>query len=430
MNNAIDGLGVMTVVFMVTAVLQLIFFKKHVKNIADPLFYLLITSSFSLALGFYVINSIELYLRIIFYFFCFYFGLIFGVGRVTSRCKILTIDGGILQFKLIVVIGVALLFFANLIIWLKKGVIVFSTDPSLMKSNAFIGGLGIVRRINWGLGVFLLIATAYWFIWDRSKKSLFLLLLVIFINIANGSKSSLLPLLFSFGLYFLNPFSPLDRTKSIPDERILYRVFLFASIPVFMVFMIEKESLNQALIALLQRLFYFGDVLIYWSQDELRDSFSYFGISDYFLNTFGSILGFLRIYDYSAPVGNQFVRFTLPEGFDFPEDIGPNLPFYVRGELYFGAWFAPVHAFFVGLILGLVRKKFLRYQGNKLLSYSLMAFFVSISIVLPTEEGLAVGQIFDFLIIYMLIRFIVLGIELSLIKEGGVRAIKKTPESE
>src|SRR5690606_11022991 len=80
---------------------------------------------------------------------------------------------------------------------------------------------------------------------------------------------------------------------------------------------------------------------------------------------------------------------------------GPNLPFYVRGELYLGSLVAPLHAFVIGWIFGRVRRLFVRYQGTSLLSYSLLAFAVVLSATLPIEEGLAVGKAFDFLVLFV-----------------------------
>jgi hypothetical protein len=113
------------------------------------------------------------------------------------------------------------------------------------------------------------------------------------------------------------------------------------------------------------------------------------------------VLGALRLTDYGIPIGNQFVRSTLPVGTDFSESLGPNLPFYVRGELYFGAVFAPLHAFIIGVIFGYLRRRFITYRGHSLLMYSLLSFAVVLSLTLPTEEGLAVGQVFDFVILFL-----------------------------
>jgi hypothetical protein len=152
--------------------------------------------------------------------------------------------------------------------------------------------------------------------------------------------------------------------------------------------------------AFVTRLFYFGDILLYWGQENVRREFAGLGFSDYLKDTFGSILGALRLMDYGTPIGNQFVKSTLPYGTEFSDSLGPNLQFYVRGELYLGIVLAPLHASAIGFLFGRVRRYFIMYRGRSLLRYSLLAYSVIMSLTLMSEEGLAIGQIFDFMIFF------------------------------
>lgn len=405
MNTIDENFVIMSVGFLLAATLQMYLLRRKINNIADPLLFFALTSAFTLGLGLHAVDSVDLYVRIVFYFCCFYTGLFFALRKTTIVNKPLVMRSHMRHFKLIIVIGSAIYLISNLIFWANFGVVILSDDPSLYKSTAYSGGFGFVRRINWGFGVFILIGATYWYLWERSKTALLCLGLGVIISISGGSKSSLIPIFFSLGLYFLNPFLPVSRFNNLPNRRLLLHVVLLALVPVTTVLLIEQGSLDMAFFALIQRLFYFGDILLYWGQPELRAHFSNLGMLDYLRDSFGSILGMLRLIEYGSPMGNQFVQFTLPVGSDYSDSLGPNLPFYVRGELYLGTWFAPVHALAVGWIYGKIRRAFICYRASNLLHYTLAAFAVYVSGALPGEEGLAIGQVVDFLMIYIFVHF-------------------------
>lgn len=428
MNTVEEYFVIMTVGFVLAAITQLYLLRRRINNIADPLLYFSLTSAFSLGLGVHAVDSVELYARIVGYFCCFYIGFFAAMGKPTIATQPLVMRSGVRHFKLVIVIGCTLFFLANLVVWANSGFILLSDDPSLLKSTAYAGGFGVVRRINWGLGVFILIAATYWYLWERSKTALVWLGLAMLISISGGSKSSLLPFIFALGLYFLNPFRPASSEQYMPSRRILLYVALLAAIPVAAVLLIEQGSPASAFNALLERLFFFGDILLYWGQPELRGHFSYLGVLDYLRDSFGPILGMLRIIDYGTPVGNQFVQFTLPYANDLTDSLGPNLPFYVRGELYFGPWFAAVHAFVIGWVIGRIRRAFTFYRGASLLNYTLTAFAVSLSAALPVEEGLAIGQMVDFLTIYLFVHVVALLIGIASTPRSPL-AVSKNTES-
>lgn len=402
--NIIDGqLGAMTVTFLVAVFVQLFLIRRHVNNVADPLVFFALTSAFSIGMASFAVDSVGMYARIVLYYICFYLGFFVATGRGRPAAVPLELTTKPHRFRMIVITSCSIFFCANLIVWMVSGAIVFSDDPSVQKSAAYDGGFGFIRRINWGLGVFALIAATYWWLWERSRAALMWLLVALLTSVTGGGKSALLPMIFALGLYFLNPFRPANRRRRIPSRRVLLGALLVGIVPVAVVLLVEGDSAQAALDALLVRLFFSGDILLYWGQPDLRAHFSQLGPIDYFLDSFGSVLGMLRLVDYSAPIGNQFVQYTLPGGSDFSESLGPNLPFYVRGELYFGPWFAPLHALMIGWILGRIRLLFVFYRGRSLLHYSLASLSICLSGALPIEEGLAVGQATDFLLVFGLV---------------------------
>lgn len=395
-----DNLIMLLFVVFATGLFQYFLIRKHIKSIADPLFYFAVTSAFSLALGFVALDDSYLLARIFVYFLCFYMG--FGVATWQSRGVLspLQINEDIRHFRTIVIICCVIYFGLNALVWVKSGVILLSEDPSLQKSDAYAGGFGFIRRFNWSVGVFVLMASLYWWLWERSAVAALAVTVASLTALTGGGKSALLPLIFAIGLYIVKPFITIKGGDARRLRRGVPIFLIIAFIPVAIILISEQGTVKNAFYAFVVRMFYFGDVLLYWGQQMVRDNFSELGPLDYLINSFGGILGALRLIDYDAPIGNQFVQVTLPAGADLPESLGPNLPFYVRGELYFGPFFALFHAFIIGFIFGGLRRLFFAYRGRSLLTYSLLSFAIVISVVLPTEEGLAIGQAFDFAIFF------------------------------
>lgn len=420
MNIIEENLYTMLLAFGVAVVVQLFLLRKHIKNIADPLVFFVLSSAFSLSLAIYAVDSIALYMRIVFYFSCFYLGFRIATGRSKLTIMPIELTAERSYFRVVVIIGCLLFFCANLIVWVKSGVILLSPDPSLQKSEAYIGGLGIIRRINWGLGVFILIAAFYWWLLERSIASLIWLCVALLASIAGGGKSSFLPVIFALGLYCLRPFQAVcNQHRRISIRRMVLAVLLLGVVPVAVVLLNEAGSVRAAFGALLVRLFFFGDILLYWGKPDLRAHFSQLGPIDYFRDSLGSILGMLRLSDYNIPIGSQFVEYTLPIGQNLSGSLGPNLPFYVRGELYWGPWFAPYHALIIGLIVGRIRLWFIRYCGHNPLHYSVAAFMVCLSNSLTIDESLTISKFFDFLFVF---SFVCLFALLLRGKRGGATA--------
>ena len=403
-----DNLSGMLFVFIVTGFVQYVLVRKRISSIADPLAYFVMTSAFSLALGCFASDDPWVVARIFVYFACFYVGFNFAAGRARLALPPIEIHGNIRQFRAVVITCCVVYVGFNALVWAKSGVILLSEDPTLQKSEAYAGGFGFVRRMNWSVGVFVLIASLYCWLWERSAIAALALMIAVLTALTGGGKGSLLPAVFGIGLFIAKPFATLQGHDDAARLRRVIPVLLsLASIPVAIVLISEHGAVLEAIDAFVVRLFYFGDVLLYWGQETVRHHFAELGPIDYVRNTFGSVLGALRMIDYDIPIGNQFVQHTLPTGVDFSESLGPNLPFYVRGELYFGPLFAPLHAFAVGFIFGRLRKLFLAYRGRSLLTYSLLSSTVAISVSLPTDEGLAVGQAFDFAMFFLPIYAVV-----------------------
>ena len=399
--NIIEAyLAEMLVAFGIAALVQVPMLWRRINNIADPLVFFAITSAFVLGLAYYAVDTVALYIRVILYFAFFYIGLLVATKPLRQTPEPLLMSIGLQRFKVVVMISCIVFLTGNILVWMRSGIILFSDNPTLQKSISYANGFGFARRINWGLGIFALVSALYWWLWERSRAALVFLIVAILTSAVGGGKSALLPMVFSLGLYFLNPIRPARAGTRMPTRRILLFVAGLAAIPAGAVLLIESES---PLKALFVRLFFSGDVLLYWGQADLRAHFSTLGPIDYLRDSFGSLLGMLRLIEYSAPIGNQFVRYSLPADAEFSEWLGPNLPFYVRGELYLGPWLAVFHSLLIGYIVGRLRMFFVGYRGKSPLRYSISAVLVCIGMALPVEEGLAISQLTDFILVLALI---------------------------
>lgn len=404
-----DNIIYLLFIFTFALFAQFLLIRRYVNNIADPMIYFIVISAFSLALASLVIDDIQLLLRINFYFVCLYLGFRVANGALKISATPVKMSSNIHHFKSVVIVCCLIYLSANILIWMNSGIILFSDDPNLQKSDAYSDGFGFIRRVNWGIGSFSLIATVYWWLWERSRLSKFFLALVVAISFTGGGKSALLPVISAFGLFFLKPFFSSKLSNKISNRgKVLTFSLGAALIPVIIILITQESSIGSAAEAFLLRLFYFGDILLYWTQDDLRAHFSTFSPMSYFRETFGSFLGMFRLIDYSSPIGNQLVQFSLPAGSIFSESLGPNLNFYVRGELYLGAWLAPFHAALIGWLFGYFRRIFVLYRGDSLLTYSLLSFAVVLSTSLPIDEGLVVGQALDFLLLFVPTNILIL----------------------
>lgn len=385
--------------------LQLAVVRRHVGSILDPLLYFVVTTSFALTLAVAWVDDMALVTRVIGYFAAFWLGFHWVMQARRSR-PLATRDTAVLTrdrlFPLLMVVGVLLFLVMNAAAWSVSGIPVLSKDPSLQKVEALTGGLGFVRRYNWGLGVFLFIGSIYWYLFERSRVAVGCFLVVALVTVLGGSKSAFLPVVFAMGLYLLRPFR--DRqggTRVVAIRRSAKYLLLLAMVPVVIVFLLESEDVAAAGSALVVRLLYFGDAMLFWSKADLRQHFmTLVQPIDYPTHLLGGILGILRIVPYEVPLGNQFVQFSLRAGEELSGSLGPNTPFYVKGELFFGVLFAPLYAAGVGAVVAGFRRAFLNVDRPTLMRYTLAASLLTLSMTLPTEDSLFMGRLGDFFLFY------------------------------
>ena len=207
-------------------------YKKQIFSFFDPLLFYILTQAFSIELGILQITDWGYLTSFLMCQLFFAFG--FNYVAKSIRNNNIIDDTGLLfkknEYKFWVyftTIGFIIVLLANIYLISVQGVILFSDDPTTGKVAAFEGGggIGAVRRINWGLLNLVNLSTL--FIYIKTKKKLFLIMLItlVLIAVSGGSKSSLL--IYVVLLAFLGQFKSINQTRVFKSIEKNFRVTLF-----------------------------------------------------------------------------------------------------------------------------------------------------------------------------------------------------------
>ena len=404
---------------------QLVWVRRHIFGIFDPLLYFIVSSAFAITLSALTVDSELVLARVVGSFVFFWMGFSFTCRRAPLPLPARSIQVHDIEFFIrLVLVGAIAMLALNSIGWVARGVPLLSDNPSVEKVDSLTDGLGFIRRFNWGAGVFVLIGSLYWYLARRTFASVAVLVTISFVIALGGSKSALLPVLFAVGLYLTRPFSSRKHGDfALPLKRSLPVIALLAAVPVAAVLLVENDGLQQAVTALSIRLLYFGDVMLYWGREDVRNMFAGLGPLDYPAHLLNGVTGFLRITGYDTPLGTRMVNATLDRFSELDSAIGPNTPFYVKGEVFFGPFAASLYAFTIGALYKWFRVRFFRYAGHSLTRYSVLATLITLTNALPIEDSLFIVQLFDFAVFFLLLYLITLFVDLVWPRRGRTNSI-------
>jgi hypothetical protein len=177
------------------------------------------------------------------------------------------------------------------------------------------------------------------------------------------------------------------------------KYFLVIALGVFLsIVMKESEIEGQDLIFSIGfRLMEFGDVMLYYKTQLVRDYFVNFNLVDFVLNEFNGILGMLRLTPYYEPLGYQMVK-AYWSTFSFYDDVvlGPNTVFFVKGHIFFGYFGGILYSFLMGILSAYFRKKIIEIKINNIFMYAIAVYvFFQIPGFLK-EFSQAISTTFDF----------------------------------
>jgi len=370
--------------------------RRMVIGIVDPIVYVGLGSTAAVAMSF-ALSGVSLeFLRVTSCVVLFWIGVrLTWPGPAITPVMAAPSELHQVQFTRIVAIATLLLVLSNVFFFAAVGPPALAADPSIAKSESYAGGFGWIRRLNWGLGTFVVVGLTYLLFAKHPRWTKWAYAAFIVISGLSGSKSALVPALFAFALLKSRPDIRNGSAGRSWWRKWLLPVMVVAALAVSLgVLLVEEDDLIGALLAFLIRLLYSSDVLIYWETPQVQHAFASLNASDYLANLLAPLLGALRLVDYGMPYGSRMVQLSLGVDDEVSESLGPNLPYYVSGEMFFGVG-QYLYSFMIGLAIGWLRRRFSRASVKRPLRLCLATTFVLLSPSLAIDESLFVSQVID-----------------------------------
>ncbi|WP_149229141.1 hypothetical protein [Flavobacterium nitrogenifigens] len=236
------------------------------------------------------------------------------------------------------------------------------------------------------------------------KRFIFFVMFVAYflLSILQGSKSGALGIVAVFWYFY--------QQNNIWSDSVIYikklikskmKYFLIVTAVLFLSIVIKEAQIEEEdgnpIFAIGFRLMEFGDVMIYYKTQIVRDSFANFNFIDYFLYEFNSIFGMLRLTDYYEPMGYQMVKTYWSTSSLFDDVVlGPNTVFFVRGHIFFGYIGGIIYSFLIGILTAYFRKKIIEIRITSVFRYALAVYGFFLIPAFLKEFNQAIGTMFDF----------------------------------
>lgn len=370
-------------------------FKKYIISIFDPFIFSILMMSSSLSMS---VDS-----SFFFYVFLSIMGFIMGFKSISLPKRNLTLIDGFVDVKLLEIF--TLIFFIvyvviNVLIFRVSGIPLLSENPSESKISMFVEGTGWIRRIVF-LSNFLPICITILFIISEKKKFYSLLLfLYLFISVLHGSKGGFLGSIAIFWHIYQQDNIWSDSVmylKKIIRTKIKYLIVITLVLFVSIVLKEAEIEGENPLFSIGFRLMEFGDVMLYYGNEEVRYFFVNMNFIDFFLYEFNGILGMLRLTSYYEPLGYQMVKAYWNTSSLFDDVVlGPNTVFFVKGHIFFGFIGGIVYSFLMGLFVAYFRKIIIEIKIKNVFVYALAVYIFFQIPGFIREFGQSVSMFFDF----------------------------------
>lgn len=337
-------------------------YRKYIFSIADPLFLHIFNASFSSVL---VINTVQEPRYITHFFVCQLF-LFVGFAlvqetAVNNKSSLINrsfnfYDLDLLRYSVYTLFGVYIC--ANLITLYVKGFALLSDNPNLAKVSNFQGGFGIFRKINWVLGSFLSAGLVILYFIETKRIYIVLLIILALFTALEGYKSSLMRIILSAVLLINHPYFSHNVRIIKKLKKYLPLVILAIAAVLYTVFSKNSADVSQTGFLFLQRLLYGADSVLYFYRPQNEYLLTQYNFFDYLKHITNPVLGLFRLSDYEEALGNIMVENIIPPGVTLDVIVGPNSPFYIEGQVYFGYYGAFLYSFFIGGVYSYIRQTF------------------------------------------------------------------------
>jgi oligosaccharide repeat unit polymerase len=391
-------------------------YTRFIYSVVDPLFVWVFTTSFASVLATQAIPETQ---DVLHFFGCqiaLWFGFViayrqkkYTVVSVNSSERVYDFsDQVLLRWTTYLLLIVYIM--SNIIIGYSKGFALLSNSPTESKIADFQEGFGLFRKINWSAGTFVSTSLIFMYFLRNKKIDLIFLIIVILFSSLEGSKSALLQVAVSVGIIFYHPLFSNRQILMKKFQRYLPLIFIGVMGVFFLVLMKENNGSNEAIFALIKRLLYSADSLLYFYTPINISYFDGYSFWDYIShNLTNPILGFFHLQPYKEALGNVMVDNLRLPGSTATVTIGPNLPFYIEGRIYFDFWGAFPYSMLVGYIYASIRIYFFSLSRVSAFYFVFMASFCHLASAIINDVNLAVVQLFNlaFFIIpsYIVISF-------------------------
>ena len=295
------------------------------------------------------------------------------------------------------------LLFLNFYHIVTSGAAIFSDNIAEAKTSGFDGGSGVIRRLNWSLFYFTLLVNFFLFYCTKARLFKILFLLLMIVQILGGNKGAIVSVIILLSAIMVN--YNLSNYKYLFIKKV--RLYLPISIifAVFVIF-ISVGNLEQAFSHFVTRLLYFGDVNIYLNDNTVLMHFSNWGPLDFIKYAFNSITGMFRITDYYKPIGTILVDIYNAGNISFKGNLGPNIPYFASGIIFFGIPGCFIFSIFIGFLLALIKFN-CEYNSAKNMWSLLVASYLYFMTYTLIQDPLAfLGRITDSIVLITPVLFI------------------------
>lgn len=214
---------------------------------------------------------------------------------------------------------------SNMVLLYTKGFALFTDAPTEAKVANFQGGFGILRKINTSVGGVASAGLIFLYLNSLRRSDLILLIAMILVNALDGSKSALFRYAICFGAFMYHPAFSHRRQLNDKIKKLAPIAFLGALSVVVVILYKENTDSEEVLFALVRRLLYGSDALLFFYNTPNTDYFAHFSALDYPGYIINPILGLFRVAPYQEAFGNIMVENSLPPGVVMDVIVGPKI---------------------------------------------------------------------------------------------------------
>lgn len=411
----LDDFSNITIISIQVIVISLLLYgmyRRYFFSVFDPLVFYIITQAFSIELAYLTIQRLAYFIVFLSFQISFYLGFIcFSTVSATHSIddtRFFITPKLMKLISIFTIVSIFIIICTNLYFIFLHGLVLLNDDPTVGKVSMFEGGgLGAIRRINWGLLNFTNVLALFLFLQKRKKIYLVSLLILLFITIAGGSKGGILNYVFLLAFAKRYPrFSKSNYFKNI--NKIQVSLVLLGGLTALFIISTSTSSMVDAFGGLMLRFLYFGDSILYYFTPASVAHFKAYNVFDFLSYELNPILGLTRIVPYKQPLGYDMVVSSLKSNEVLNSVVGPNVPYYIKGHMFFGSFGGLIYSFFVGGFVGFFRKILFRASGKRI-GYLKIFVLIYVNLILftfPQDSSLFISYLTDTVIFGLIPLFV------------------------